>query len=47
MRTCQAGGEPFFAYIATNAPHGPLYVPDRYRAPFTATCPETLPASSG
>ena len=24
-------GEPFFAYIPTNAPHGPLWVPDRYR----------------
>jgi arylsulfatase len=34
MRTCQGRGEPFFAYIATNAPHGPLYVPDRYRAPY-------------
>ena len=34
MRTCQARGEPFFAYIATNAPHGPLFVPDRYRAPY-------------
>ena len=34
IRTCQARGEPFFAYIATNAPHGPLFVPDRYRAPY-------------
>lgn len=26
--------EPFFAYLATNAPHGPLWVPDRYREPY-------------
>ncbi len=24
-------GEPFFAYVALNAAHGPLYVPDKYR----------------
>ena len=28
------GGDPFFAYIATNAPHGPLWVPDHYRDPY-------------
>jgi arylsulfatase A-like enzyme len=32
-RSRQAG-EPFFAYIATNAPHGPLWVPDHYRDPY-------------
>ena len=25
---------PFFAYLATNAPHTPLWVPDRYRRPY-------------
>lgn len=31
----QAGRhEPFLAYIPTNAPHGPLFVPDAYRAPY-------------
>ena len=25
---------PFFAYLATNAPHTPLWVPDRYRQPY-------------
>lgn len=25
--------KPFFAYIPLNAPHGPLFVPDKYRAP--------------
>ncbi len=31
---CASRGEPFFAYLATNAPHGPLFVPERYRARF-------------
>ena len=26
--------QPFLAYIATNAPHGPLWVPDHYRDPY-------------
>ena len=26
-------GRPFFAYIPLNAPHGPLWVPDKYRRP--------------
>lgn len=34
MRRCIARKEPFFTYIATNAPHGPLFVPDRYREPY-------------
>ncbi|MCY3681898.1 MAG: arylsulfatase [Gemmatimonadetes bacterium] len=25
---------PFFAYVATNAPHTPLWVPDKYRQPY-------------
>jgi len=32
--------EPFFVYLSTNAPHGPLHVPEKYRAPFTNN-PET------
>ena len=31
---CTRGGDPFFAYLATNAPHGPLWVPDHYRDPY-------------
>lgn len=27
-------GKPFFAYIPTNAPHGPFIVADEYKAPF-------------
>ena len=34
MRRSARGGDPFFAYIATNAPHGPLWVPDHYRDPY-------------
>ena len=31
---CTRAGDPFFAYLATNAPHGPLWVPDHYRGPY-------------
>lgn len=31
MRTCARNQQPFFAYVATNAPHGPLFVPPKYR----------------
>jgi len=34
MGDCHNRNEPFFAYIATNAPHGPLWVPDQYRQPY-------------
>ncbi len=27
-------GKPFFAYVPTNAPHGPFIVADKYKAPF-------------
>ena len=27
-------GKPFFCYIATNAPHGPMWAPDRYTAAY-------------
>lgn len=27
---------PFFAYIATNAPHGPMIAPDEYKQPFVS-----------
>src|SRR5262245_13300019 len=35
-----AAGDPFFAYIAPNAPHGPLFVPQQYRQPY-ANLPAT------
>ncbi|MBS0208028.1 MAG: arylsulfatase [Planctomycetes bacterium] len=31
-----ARNEPFFLYLPTNAPHGPLWVPDKYREPYLA-----------
>ena len=34
MQGCHSRSEPFFAYIATNAPHGPLWVPDEFRQPY-------------
>lgn len=34
IRDRARAGEPFFAYIPTNAPHGPLWVPDSYRKPY-------------
>lgn len=34
IRAQAAARRPFFAYIATNAPHGPLFVPQRYREPY-------------
>ena len=34
IRRCQGSGDPFFAYVATNAPHSPLWVPDHYRDPY-------------
>ncbi|MHC4656332.1 MAG: arylsulfatase [Planctomycetota bacterium] len=30
----RAGRQPFFAYITTNAPHGPYIAPDKYKQPF-------------
>ncbi|NLF39504.1 arylsulfatase [bacterium] len=34
MGGCRKRNEPFFAYIATNAPHGPLWVPNQFREPY-------------
>lgn len=34
IKACHARGEPFFAYISTNAPHGPFWVPGKYRQPY-------------
>ena len=34
MQGCHDRNEPFLAYIATNAPHGPYWVPDEYRRPY-------------
>jgi len=34
MTSCADRGEPFFCYLPPNAPHGPLFVPERYREPY-------------
>jgi arylsulfatase A-like enzyme len=34
MKGCAEKRQPFLCYLATNAPHGPLFVPARYREPF-------------
>ena len=34
--------EPFFCYVATNAPHAPLQVPQAYWAPYADTVPEDV-----
>ncbi len=34
IQACRAKGQPFFAYISTNAPHGPFWVPAKYREPY-------------
>ncbi len=34
IKQCRAKKQPFFAYIPTNAPHGPFIVSDEYRKPF-------------
>lgn len=34
IKECAEKDEPFFAYIPTNAPHGPFIVADEYKKPF-------------
>jgi arylsulfatase len=34
MKGCADRGQPFFTYVALNAPHGPLWVPQKYREPY-------------
>ena len=34
IKTCAARGEPFFCYLPTNVPHGPLFVPPQYAEPY-------------
>jgi len=36
MEGCQAKGEPFFSYIATNVPHFPMWIEDVYKEEFAA-----------
>ena len=34
IRQCNAKGQPFYAYISTNAPHGPFFAPEKYKEPY-------------
>ncbi len=34
IRDCHRRGKPFFAYLSTNAPHGPFYAPEKYKTPY-------------
>ncbi len=34
IKTQQQAGKPFFAYISTNAPHGPMHSPEQSSAPY-------------
>jgi arylsulfatase len=36
------GQQPFFAYISTNAPHGPLHVPEQYEALYNDKVPANV-----
>src|SRR5690606_28596359 len=39
MRRCKEAGEPFFAHLATNVPHSPRWVEDRYSEPYEGAGP--------
>jgi arylsulfatase len=39
MKDCVDRKQPFFTYIATNAPHGPLFVPPKYRELYASQKP--------
>jgi arylsulfatase len=39
IRQQQAAKEPFFLYLPTNAPHGPCWVADKYKAPYQGRGP--------
>jgi arylsulfatase A-like enzyme len=34
IKACAASDEPFFCYLPTNVPHGPLFVPPQYAEPY-------------
>ena len=33
-KQCHKNNEPFFLYLPLNAPHGPLFAPDKFREPY-------------
>jgi arylsulfatase len=36
IKSCHQQKEPFLCYLAINAPHGPFFVPDKYRRPYAS-----------
>lgn len=40
MRERAGAAEPFFAYVALNTAHAPLWVPDKYREPYRELAPD-------
>jgi arylsulfatase A-like enzyme len=40
--TQETSSKPFFAYLPLNAPHGPHYVPEKYRGPIRASLNEAV-----
>lgn len=42
LRQRQADGAPFFLYLPTNAPHGPLWVDEKYSAPYAEKAPPAV-----
>jgi len=43
----ETSNQPFFAYIATNAPHGPFHVAERYSDKFKGKCEKPVDAFLG
>src|SRR5206468_4092677 len=39
LKERQKNNEPFFLYLPTNAPHGPHWVPDKYKQPYQGRGP--------
>jgi arylsulfatase B len=37
IKSQKESGQPFLAYISTNAPHGPMHCPEEYSAPYADT----------
>lgn len=41
IKACRERNEPFLAYLAVNAPHGPFFVPEKHRRPYAQLGRET------
>lgn len=47
IKKSKSENKPFFAYISTNAPHGPYFCPEKYSQPYTGNPKVTLPEFYG